>query len=235
MLARRTPRPWPVIIALLIAALLFAALGDWQVHRLAWKQALIARVNQATTAPPLAFAALPAVPVASLEYHRTLLTGRFEPATTTLVTATTDLGAGYWDMVAMRVGARAVWINRGFVPTGSRRAGIAASTPTTPVTVTGLIRLTEPKGTWLRANQPGADRWYSRDLAAMAQARHVAGASPQMFIDAQAETPHTASGAPVPGLTVLDFPNNHLSYAITWFTLALVSAGGAIVLWRRSP
>jgi surfeit locus 1 family protein len=69
----------------------------------------------------------------------------------------------------------------------------------------------------------------------MAQARLLTGASPSLFIDAQKETPHVASGAPVPGLTVLDFPNNHLSYAITWFALALVSAGGAVVLWRRSP
>jgi surfeit locus 1 family protein len=34
---------------------------------------------------------------------------------------------------------------------------------------------------------------------------------------------------------VLTFPNNHLSYAITWFVLALLSAGGIVVLWRRSP
>ena len=227
-------RPWAIIAGLVVAALMFAALGDWQVQRLAWKQALIARVAQATTAPPQPFAALPAVPAAALEYHRVVLSGRFEPGTTTLVTATTELGSGYWDMVALRHGAAAVWINRGFVPAGSRRTAIAASTPTAPVTITGLIRLTEPSGTWLRANQPTADRWYSRDVAAIARVRHMVGATPPLFIDAQAETPRAAPGAPVPGLTVLVFPNNHLSYAVTWFALALLSAGGAIVVWRRS-
>ena len=225
-------RPWAVIAGLVAAALLFAALGEWQVQRLAWKQALIARVERATTAPPIAFTALPPSPPAALEYHRVVLTGHYDPASTTLVTATTELGSGYWDMVALRDTLSAVWINRGFVPPGSRRAEIAARTPTGPVTVTGLIRLTEPRGTWLRANQPGAGRWYSRDLAALAQARHLARVERRLFVDAQVETPRT-NGAPVPGLTVLTFPNNHLGYAITWFTLALLSIGGAIVIGRR--
>lgn len=231
-------RPWLAIAGLLLASLLFAALGNWQVHRLAWKQALMARVTQATMAPPLAFAALPAVPVATLEYRRVMLTGRFEPDSTTLVTATTELGSGYWDMVALRGGAvlggqAAVWVNRGFVPPGSQRAGVAASTPTGPVTLTGLIRLTEPKGSWLRANRPEVGRWYSRDLAGMARARQLAGAMPNVFVDAQDELPHPAPGAPVPGLTVLNFPNNHLGYAVTWFALALISAGGAIMVSRQ--
>ncbi len=226
-------KPWAVIAALLVACLLFTALGDWQLHRLVWKQALVARVARATTASPLAFAALWAAPPAALEYRRVVLNGRYEPASTTLVTATTDLGSGYWDMVTLRGAAAATWVNRGFVPLGSLRGRLAAGTPAGPVAVTGLIRRTEPRGTWLRANRPGADRWYSRDLAAMARARHIAAVSSQLFIDAQSETPRAATGIPVPGLTVLTFPNNHLGYAVTWFALALVSLGGVVVVWRR--
>jgi surfeit locus 1 family protein len=228
-------RPWTAIIGLLMASLLFAALGVWQVHRLAWKEALIARVTQATTAPPLPFSAPPAGPAAPFEYHRVVMTGHYEAPSTTLVTAATDLGSGYWDMVVLRGGTipRAVWVNRGFVPIGSRRAVVAASTPIGPVTVTGLIRLAEPTGTWLRANRPDTDHWYSRDLIAMAQARRIAPVASPMFIDAQIEAPRPANAAPVPGLTVLNFPNSHLGYAVTWFTLALLSAGGAILLSRR--
>ncbi len=37
--------------------------------------------------------------------------------------------------------------------------------------MTGLLRLSEPKGAFLRSNDPKDDRWYSRDVAAIAAAR----------------------------------------------------------------
>jgi surfeit locus 1 family protein len=95
--------------------------------------------------------------------------------------------------------------------------------------VAGLLRPTEPKGGFLRANAPGADRWYSRDVAAIAAARHISGVAPY-FIDADA-TPNTG-GFPVGGLTVVTFRNNHLQYALTWFTLALMVAGAAVFVAR---
>jgi len=39
-------------------------------------------------------------------------------------------------------------------------------------------------------------------------------------------------GFPVGGLTVLDPPNNHLTYALTWFTLAIMLLGAAVRLAR---
>lgn len=221
--------------ALLVTALLFAALGCWQLCRLAWKEALIAHVALATTAPPVSIADLPPGAARELEYRRIRLAGRYIPASTTLVAASTELGTGYWDMVAMRGDASTVWVNRGFLPAGSRRANVAAATPAGPTVVVGLLRKNEPNGTWLRDNQASADRWYSRDIPAMARARHIGPARPDIFVDAQAETPAPAAGAPVPGLTVLRFPNNHLSYAITWFALALLSMFGVAVIWRRAP
>jgi surfeit locus 1 family protein len=92
------------------------------------------------------------------------------------------------------------------------------------------MRMTEPKGMLLRSNDPAADRWYSRDVAAIAEKRGVAGVAP-FFIDADA-TPN-AGGLPVGGLTVLDFPNNHLVYAITWYVLAIMVAGLLIYIVRN--
>jgi surfeit locus 1 family protein len=57
------------------------------------------------------------------------------------------------------------------------------------------------------------------------------------FIDARTETPASggapaAGQAPVGGLTVLAFNNNHLAYALTWFALALLSALAAVLVLR---
>ncbi|HVX81743.1 MAG TPA: SURF1 family cytochrome oxidase biogenesis protein, partial [Devosiaceae bacterium] len=95
--------------------------------------------------------------------------------------------------------------------------------------VTGLLRISEPGGGFLRANDPAADRWYSRDVAAIARARGLGTVAPY-FVDADA-TPN-AGGLPVGGLTVIRFPNNHLLYALTWFALAaLLLAATAYILW----
>ena len=231
------PRYLPVA-ALLCAGMLFAALGAWQVHRLAWKEALIARVTANTNAAPVPLAALSG-DAASLEYRRVRAAGHYLPATTTLATATSELGNGYWDMVVLASDEAPVWINRGFVPLGSKRAAVAEATPTATVAIIGLARPSEPRGTFLRANHPQADRWYARDLASMAATRHTV-ARPDLFIDAQSETPAPHAGpkslmatTPISGLTVLSFPNNHLSYAITWFTLCLLSIGLAFWLARQ--
>jgi surfeit locus 1 family protein len=111
------------------------------------------------------------------------------------------------------------------VPAEQRAAEASGNTaPKGPVTVTGLLRITEPKGGFLRHNDPAAQRWYSRDVDAIAAQLNLAQAAPY-FIDA--DTALDGPGQPRGGLTVVEFPNNHLVYCITWFALALMLAGGA--------
>lgn len=100
-----------------------------------------------------------------------------------------------------------------------------------PVTVIGLLRISEPNGAFLRANDAAAGRWYSRDVEAIAAACGLAGAAP-FFIDADA-TPNPG-GSPVGGLTVVAFSNNHLIYALTWFGLVALSALGAVLVLRSA-
>ncbi len=127
-----------------------------------------------------------------------------------------------------------VLVNRGFVP-GSRKdpATRQEGQVSGPVEVVGLLRLTEPGGAFLRANDPGRDRWYSRDVAAIAAAKGLPDTAPY-FVDADAAP--NPGGLPIGGLTVVAFPNNHLVYAITWYGLALMLAGfglSRLLLARR--
>ena len=209
---------WIVIIVGLLA------LGCWQVQRLAWKRSLIAQVDARLAAKPV-----PApVTVGSKDaYRRVTATGVFERARDSFVQASTVRGPGWWVITPLRTtDGRTVLINRGYVP--ARTAPLPALGA---VRVTGLLRLTEPGGGFLRSNDPAADRWNSRDVAAIA-ARRGLGAVVPYFIDAQA-TAATDRG-PVGGLTVIRFPNNHLAYAITWFILALMAVGSFIIWFKAA-
>lgn len=213
-------------LALAIAAG-FGALGLWQVQRLGWKLALIERIESRIHAAPVEApgpSRWATVPVD--EYQPVRLTGRFLHERETLVQAVTEHGGGYWVMTPFLsdLGFTAL-VNRGFVPPERRDpASRSAGQIDGDVVVTGLLRLSEPKGGFLRENDPSSGRWYSRDVEAIAAARGLSAAAPY-FIDADA-TPNRG-GFPIGGLTVVRFSNNHLAYALTWFALALMVAGAA--------
>lgn len=222
------------IAAALIVAVL-AALGTWQLERRSWKLALIDRIEtrvHAAPAPAPGREEWSRVTAADHEYRHVAVTGVFLNDRETLVAASTELGPGFWVLTPLRAsGGTVVLVNRGFVPTdrrdpASRRAGkIAGET-----TVTGLLRMTEPDGAMLRSNDPSAGRWYSRDVAAIAAARGLTDAAPY-FIDANAGS--GGPDSPVGGLTVIRFHNNHLVYAITWYSLALMLAGAVAHIIRQ--
>lgn len=221
--------------ALLLAAGL-AALGVWQLERREWKHALIAAVAERShgqPAPAPGPAAWPRVSAKTDAYRRITVTGRFQHDRETLVQAVTELGGGFWVLTPLETPRFTVLVNRGFVPPAKRDpATRAAGNTDAPVTVTGLLRVTEPGGGFLRSNDPAAGRWYSRDVAAISAAHKLSGAAPY-FIDAD-KTPNPG-GYPVGGLTVVTFPDNHMGYALTWFALALLACWSAWYILRHSP
>lgn len=230
------PRPklGRMVVALLavIGVAGLSALGVWQLERRVWKLALIARVDQRVHAAPVAPPAPAgwlAVTAADDEYLRVGVTGHFLNDHETLVRAATELGSGYWVLTPFRTDQGfTILVNRGFVPPDRLRpADRAAGQIAGETQVTGLLRMTEPKGGFLRKNDPVHDLWYSRDVAAIATARNLSDVAPY-FIDADA----TASDWPRGGLTVIDFPNNHLVYAITWFSMAVLLAAGVAAAFR---
>lgn len=214
--------------ALLLAFAGFAALGVWQLQRLGWKHELIARVDARVRAAPTDAperARWAAVSEGSDGYRRVRLSGRFVPGKAARTQAVTELGAGAWLLEPLETDdGDYVWVNRGFVPAGD--TGIAA--PEGRVQVVGLLRMNEPGGGFLRRNDPRHERWYSRDVRALALARGLpAERVAPYFVDAAREG--TGRQWPRGGMTVVKFRDSHLSYALTWFGLAALSL---VALWR---
>lgn len=226
-----------VIVLAMFAAL--CALGTWQVHRLAWKKALIASVETrvhlpAVAAPPPS--EWPSLTNDNAEYRHVTATGEYQYDRQTLVQAVTDLGGGYWVMTPLRqADGSTILVNRGFVLPEWRKNASAEHPSEGTVQVTGLLRMGEPAKAFLRNNDPAADRWYTRDLSAIAAARQLTDVAPY-FIDADAASSgaqRDPTRAPVGGLTVLTFPNSHLSYAITWYALAAMLLVGVWIVVRE--
>ena len=232
----------PLAIFALAGVAVLLSLGTWQVERLAWKNDLVARMEARLAAPAVALppsSEWPRLVASDYEYTRVSARGVFEHEAEALIYRTSGKVAGamvqpgYWVMTPLRLadGAR-ILVNRGFIGLDSKdRASRAAGRGEGEVSITGLLRAPEPRGTFTPPDNPGKAEWFTRDPLAIAAALRLERAAP-FSID---EVAHAAPpGEPAGGATIVDIPNNHLSYALTWFGLAATLLGVFVAfVWRR--
>lgn len=232
---------WPTVVTLAGLAILIG-LGTWQLQRMGWKADLVATVEARVRAEPIP---LPApeqwsgLDVESLEYRPATAAGAFDHDNEFHVFTHLPKprgaigGAGYWIVTPLLLdGGGAVLVNRGFVPQDFKDPSTRPDGQVTgPVTVTGLIRPPERQHAFVPDNDPARNIWFFRDLRAMAAAAGLAHAAP-FLLDERANS--IPGGLPQAGETRLEFTDNHLQYALTWYALALCLAGVYIALWIGS-
>jgi surfeit locus 1 family protein len=228
------PQFWPTVFAVPIV-LLCLGLGAWQIQRLHWKEGLIAERAAAVAAPAIPVPQDDSVAPAR-EFRRVTDNGVFLNDKEIFLGATSEGGVnGYHILTPLReADGRIVFVNRGFIPAELRdRAKRKASEPTGAVRIEGLLRL-PPNGrpNWfLPDNRPDLNYWFWVDLPAMAAADKLDHVAP-FYIDADAAP--NPGGWPRGGVTRLALPNNHLQYAITWFSLAVAMIVIYVVFHRRN-
>jgi surfeit locus 1 family protein len=224
--------------ALMLAALaVLAGLGFWQLDRLHWKEGLIAKIEARTKAPPIGL--MDAVAMAEQgrdpSYYRVRASGRFDHDKERYLFAVSE-GRGGWHVITplKTVDGETVLIDRGFVPDELRDpAARAEGEVEGVVTLTGIARIPETPGPFTPDNEAEANRWFWRDLGAMARSMFQGEAVRLAPFFLEVEKGEVPGGWPEGGQTRLDIPNNHLQYAITWFLLAacLLVVYGAYV-WK---
>jgi surfeit locus 1 family protein len=218
----------------LVALAILVSLGNWQLDRLAWKEALIASATERPNAPVVDLppaVGWPTLDIAANEYRPFRLSGRFLVDREALVF--TNLGGpkgphggpGFWVVAPFELEAGGtVLVNRGFVPQDRRAPEHRAAPPAGPVTVTGLLRPDDRPNLFTPADRPAENMFFSRSIAAIASAKQLGGPVAPFGIDLLAsETP--PGGLPQAGETRMAFSNDHLGYAITWYGLAVALLG----------
>ena len=210
-----------MFVALTLPVLL--GLGFWQLDRREWKTALLEHVAEGMSAPPVVLPAVIDDPTA-WDFRRVSVSGTFLHDAEMLLTGRTHRGrAGAQVVTPLRRGepgaaGQIVLVNRGWVPVDrqapdSRPDSLVAG----PVRVDGIARIPPPRG-WLRPdNRPEENLWFWTDLPAMAA---YAGAPAAVPLVVEAGRGGAPEALPVGGRTAIDIPNNHLQYALTWFSLA---------------
>lgn len=231
-------RLWAAVVLLPAALAVLLALGTWQVKRLVWKEDLIAAIEQRSQMEPASLEQITATMADSepVEYRTAVATGEFLHDGEQHFFATFNGQTGFYVYTPLELsGERYLLVNRGFVPYDLKEA---ASRPESLVEgeqrIAGLIRgkLAEKPSFVVPDNDEAQNIYYWKDLDRMAaNAGLPADKVLPFFLDADA-TP-VPGGLPRGGVTVIDLPNNHLQYAITWYGLALALVGVGALAWFK--
>jgi len=208
-----------------LALILLLGLGFWQLSRLEWKTALIETARERLTETPQPWPADVTDPEA-LNYVRVEV--EFTPRTTRLMFqpgGSPSGRAGLRVLVASDVeGALVpVLVDIGWIPLDMKDSSILL--PDGPLVAQGVLRAPLEPNLLTPDNDPERRTWYWLDLPEMAKSLDLVSLAPVVI---RAERVRTPDGVPVfadyplQGPTLLEIPNDHLNYAITWFALALV-------------
>ena len=231
--------PWGVIIASAISLVILLALGTWQVERLQWKEALIASAEQRIHEPPLPLSEMERLyeTEGSVEYRPVAISGTFMHQGERHFLATHEGAAGYYIYTPLMLeDGRFVLVNRGFVPYEKKEPATRIEGQVDgPVSITGLARdpLSVKPGFFLPDNDIAKNIFYWKDWTAMAESAGLPDLDEVVPFVVDAGSAPNPGGLPVGGVTIIDFPNNHLQYAVTWYGLALALIGVVGTwLWR---
>ena len=218
----------PLVGMTITCAILFVilcGLGAWQLERLQWKLALIATVNGHMKAQPATLAQITAMPADEAQYRHVTLHGRLDNAKEAYVFTTDASGTPVYHVLTpfLTDDGKTLMVDRGAVPKEkldpvTRPAGNSAGENE----MTGVWRVPDAPGLFTPPPDLAHRIWYARDLAGIAKADQVT-LSDSAVIEADARP--NPGGWPKGGQTVVSFRNEHLSYAITWFGLAIMLLG----------
>jgi len=211
---------WPLAFTVPAVAILLV-MGFWQLDRLTWKEGLIETRTAALTADPLL---LPQDirQSADLDFYRVFLTGRFLHGREILIQNRNHNGVRGLHVLTplQRVSAEGggtIFVNRGWIPLKMQDRGKRNNQPEGSVRVAGIVRIgVVSRNAFTPANDPGKNLWYDYDPENMA--RYLGFESQSLIVEI--DQPSPPGIFPVTGLSHYELKNNHLSYALTWFSLA---------------
>ena len=194
-----------------IAVLL--SLGTWQVQRLAWKEGILAEIDAKIEGTPTT---LPLSPNEEAhKYQPVEVSGRFLETRIRVLVSQKLIGAGYRIIQPFQTADRVILVDRGFV-----KIDQTEDLRNDPATVLGNLHWPDEVDEYTPEPDLMRDIWFARDVSALAKALNT---DPVLMI-AREITPSSEKVSSIP-ISSSGIPNDHLQYAITWFSLAAVWAG----------
>ncbi len=205
-------------IAAFICFWLLIALGIWQLHRLKWKEGILAQLHTAEISPPIP---LPAHPN---RFQKVTISGTWVPGKAVLYSdevhdsPTGPIGGGQLVMPFQENSGPVILVDLGWVP---EKKPIPAAVPPGTVSLVGYIHQSDTPGLFSGADNPSAGQYYTLNTARIGADMGFSSVAPFALVQ-MGPMPPPGSPLPQPAQNLPRPPNNHYQYALTWFGFAIV-------------
>lgn len=195
------------------------ALGVWQLQRLTWKTNLVNQLNAEYAKDATQAFLSPADTRGDFMFRRGTLRGVYEYERQIKIGPRVyEKFPGYHVLTPLRLeDGSHILVNRGWVPQDWAFKMESIPMPGQDVAVTGLLRNPEAPNSFTPENRPDRDEWFSADIPQIAGAKKISGLGPYLLY---LEGRDVSGTFPIPQSSKPDLPNNHLQYAVFWFTMA---------------
>ena len=190
---------------------MFCALGTWQLYRLQWKMELISEITFGLNSTPIKYSNL-----IEKNYQRVVSDGIYNFKDQIYLYSLNQKGKPGFDVITPfeTVGNEIVLVNRGWIPKELKELpeinSIQGSTK-----ITGLLRKIYKANIFKPNNDIKGNIWFSVNLD------DVEKFTGKKFSNFIIYLEDIDVKAPSPRKITVDVPNNHLKYAITWYTIAI--------------
>ncbi len=233
-LGKHFHKPTPLTLLILVSsAIVLFGLGTWQMQRLAWKEGIIAALEEANASAPLARLPDTRDALEAKRFYHVTLTGEYVPETEFHLAARyfkNQLGYSIFNPFRLTDG-RLVLVNRGWVPTAKKAREGRPGAPAGRQTIVAQIRTSNERNYFTPPNQPQKNVWFGRDVEAMGEAAEMSF-EPLTLDRIDKQDPQQL---PVPSRGEISLRNDHLGYAVTWYSLCLGLIVIGILYHRKKP
>ena len=208
-------RFWGMVVFGVLGVVVLLSLGVWQLQRLVWKNDVLEAIERKILAPAVD------IPQSVIPEAHSLLPvhadGRYIGDTVRVLVSQKIYGAGYRLITAFELSdGRTIMVDRGFTSVRSSQP----STPQGTGQVIGNLQWPKEIDSFTPQNDLAANIWFARDVVRLAD--HLK-AEPVLLVLRESSF-ETETSTPLPKMTA-NIPNDHMKYAITWFSMALIWLG----------
>ena len=189
---------------------LFCALGTWQIYRLQWKQDLINQINEGLNSTPLKYSKN-----IKNNYQRVILQGKYDFENQIFLYSLNEKGQPGFDIITPfeTTEEEYVLINRGWI--NKEMKNNSKINLVNNKKIVGLLKKIEKKNIFKPDNDIKKNIWFFIDLNKI---QEITGRN---FINSIVFLEDKTINVPSPKKITIEVPNNHLKYAITWYSISI--------------
>ena len=200
---------------------LFCALGTWQLVRLQWRNTLIDQISEGLKSSPINYSEK-----IKANYQRVTIEGNYDFEKQIYLYSLNDKGQPGYDVITpfKSLNSENVLVNRGWIESNLKNNDIINRTINNKIQ--GLILKNVKPNVFKPENDTEANIWFSINLE---QIQEVTGKNFNNYI---LYLENKKINIPKPKKITIDLPNNHLKYAITWYSIS-ISIFGYFLYFRK--